>query len=145
MAVKYIPDGVHTITPYLTVSDSAALLEFIRRGLDNVTTIHEMKGPDGQVWHADLTIGDSHLMLGQARKPEDAMQSMLYLYVPDCDAAFKKALAAGGTLHSELQTQFYGDRHGCVKDPCGNQWWFATHVEDVSPEELAHRAKAARG
>jgi PhnB protein len=145
MTVKYIPDGVHTITPYLTVRDAAALLDFIRRGLDNVTTIHEMKGENGTVWHADLKIGDSHLMLGQAPKPEDATQSMLYLYVPDCDAAFSKALAAGGTVHSELQTQFYGDRHGAVKDPCGNQWWFATHVEDVPLAELERRAKAARG
>jgi PhnB protein len=145
MAIKYIPDGVHTITPFLTVSDAAALFDFILRGLDNVKTIHEMKGADGTIWHADLKIGDSHLMLGQARKPEDAVQSMLYLYVPDCDAAFRKALAAGGTVHSEVQTQFYGDRHGCVKDPCGNQWWFATHVEDVSPEELERRATVARG
>ena len=127
MAVKYIPDGVHTITPYLTVSDAAAVLDFIRRGLDSVTTINEMKGEDGTIWHADLKIGDSHLMLGH------------------CDAAFTKALSAGGTVHSEVQTQFYGDRHGCVKDSCGNQWWFATHVEDVSPQELERRAKAARG
>jgi len=145
VATKNIPDGVHTITPFLTVSDAAALLDFILRGLDDVKTIHEMKGADGTIWHADLKIGDSHLMLGQARKPEDAVHSMLYLYVPDCDAAFRKALAAGGTVHSELQTQFYGDRHGCVKDPCGNQWWFATHVEDVSQEELERRAKVARG
>jgi uncharacterized glyoxalase superfamily protein PhnB len=97
------------------------------------------------VWHADLKIGDSHLMLGQARSPADALQSMLYLYVTDCDAACSKALAAGGTLHSAVETQFYGDRHGCVKDAFGNQWWFATHVEDIAPAELERRAKAARG
>src|SRR4029434_3161322 len=76
MAIKYIPDGVHTITPYLTVSDAAALLDFILRGLDDVKTIHEMKGADGTIWHADLKIGDTHLMLGQARKPEDALHAM---------------------------------------------------------------------
>jgi len=143
MPVKPIPDGYRTVTPYLTVTDATALLEFMQKAFD-ARDVHAMKGPDGRVWHADLMIGDSHVMLGQARTPEEAMPAMLYLYVPDCDTAYRKALAAGAKSHSEPTTQFYGDRHGAVVDGCGNQWWLATHVEDVAPDELERRAKAAR-
>ena len=143
MAVQPIPEGYRTVTPYLTVSDASALLDFIQRAF-GATVVHAMKGPDGRIGHADVIIGDSHVMLGQAREAAQAMPSMLYLYLADCDAAYKQARAAGGTSISEPQTQFYGDRHGAVKDVCGNQWWLATHVEDVANEELERRAKAAR-
>jgi PhnB protein len=138
-----VPRGYHTVTPYLTVSDANALLEFLQKAFD-ATVVHAMKGPDGRIGHADVTIGDSHVMLGQARDAASATQAMLYLYVPDCDAWYRRALAAGSTSSSEPQTQFYGDRHGAVKDPWGNQWWLATHVEDVANDELERRAKAAR-
>lgn len=141
MAVKPIPDGYHTVTPYLTVNDAAALLDFVQRAF-GARVEHAMKGPDGRVAHADVVIGDSHVMLGQAGEAWKAMPANLYLYVPDCDAWFRRAVAAGGTPLQEPQTQFYGDRHGAIVDPCGNQWWIATHVEDVSNEELQRRAAA---
>ena len=142
MAVKPIPDGFHTITPYLTVSDANGLLDFIT-GAFGAKEAHVMRGPDGAIAHADLIVGDSHVMLGQAHGEWKTMPSQLYLYVPDCDAVYRKALAAGATSVQEPATQFYGDRHGCVKDLCGNLWWMATHVEDVSPEEMERRMKAA--
>ena len=97
--------------------------------------------PDGTVMHAEVKIGDSMVMLtdgGGDRKP---MPTVLYLYVTDADAMYKRALAAGAASVMEPVTQFYGDRHGGVRDPSGNVWWIATHVEDVSPEELAKRAE----
>lgn len=141
MAVKPIPEGFHTVTPYLTVDNASALLDFMKRAL-GATEFHVMRRPDGSVWHADVVIGNSHVMCGQVPDPSAAMTSMLYLYVPDADAMYRQALAAGATSISEPTTQFYGDRHGAVKDCCGNAWWFATHVEDVSPEELERRAAA---
>jgi PhnB protein len=143
MPVQPVPEGFHTVTPYLTVTDAAGLLDYLTRAFD-ARPVHVMKGPDGAVGHADVIIGTSHVMLGQARDAAQARASMLYLYVPDCDAAYQKAIAAGGTSITEPATQFYGDRHGAVKDAFGNQWWIATHVEDVAPEELERRAKAAR-
>ena len=144
MAVKPVPEGYHTITPYLTVSDASGLLDFITRAFD-ATHAHVMRGPDGRIGHADLMVGNSHVMLGQAHGEWQPMPSQLYLYVPNCDEAHRKALAAGGTSVQEPTTQFYGDRHGCVRDLCGNLWWLATHVEDVSEEEMGRRMKAAAG
>ena len=101
-----------------------------------------MKGPKGEIRHGDLIIGDSHVMLGEADGPWPPQPCSLYLYLADCDAVYKTALAAGGTSVQEPKTQFYGDRHGAVKDPCGNTWWIATHVEEVPPQEMARRAAA---
>jgi PhnB protein len=141
MPVNPVPAGFHTITPYLTVSDAAAMLDFLKRAFD-VKEDHVMRGPDGTIGHADVTIGDSHLMFGQARGEWKAMPAQLYLYLADADAAYQKALAAGATSVQEMQTQFYGDRHGCVKDCCDNLWWLAMHVEDVSNDEIQRRMKA---
>jgi PhnB protein len=143
MAVTPIPEGFHTITPYLTVTDASALLDFVKRAFD-AKEFHVMRGPDGAIRHADVMIGDSHIMMGQAGDQWTAMPAQVYLYLPDCDAAYKQALAAGGTSVQEPKTQFYGDRHGCVKDTNGNLWWVATHVEDVSNEEMERRMKAAQ-
>jgi uncharacterized glyoxalase superfamily protein PhnB len=138
-----VPAGYHTVTPYLTVADATELLDFVKRAFD-ASEVHVMKGPDGRVAHADVVIGTSHVMMGTARDASQQMPAMLYLYLPDCDAAYRKALAAGATSVSEPATQFYGDRHGAVRDACGNQWWLATHVEDVSAEEMERRMSAAR-
>ena len=142
MAVKPVPDTYSTVTPYLIVKGAAQLVDFLKRAF-GAKEVHLMKGPDGGVAHGDLLVGDSHVMLGEANGPWAPQPTSLYLYLPDCDATYKQALAAGGTSVQEPKTQFYGDRHGCVKDLCGNLWWLATHVEDVSPEEMGRRMKAA--
>jgi uncharacterized glyoxalase superfamily protein PhnB len=141
MAVKPVPEGHHTVTAYLLVDDADAQLEFLQRAFGaRITELH--KDPNGRVMHAEVLIGDSHVMLGQAGPEWKAMPAMVHLYVPDCDAMYQAALAAGATSVRELRTEFYGDRSGGVRDPNGNQWWIATHVEDVSSEEIARRAAA---
>ena len=140
MAVQPVPEGYHTITPYLVVNDANALLEFVTRAF-GATVSHAMRGPDGRVMHAEIVIGDSCVMLGEGG--EKSMPAMLYMYVKDCDALYQQALAAGGESIQPVTTQFYGDRSGAVRDCCGNQWWIATHVEDVSDEELQRRAAQA--
>lgn len=142
MTVKAIPDGYHTVTPYLLTNDATKVLDFAKRAFGaNETERHE--DDKGQVQHAAMRIGDSMVMLGQANDKFPAMQSMLHLYVPDVDAAYKRAIEAGGTSLREPTNEFYGDRSSGVADPAGNQWWIATHVEDVPPEEMERRAKAA--
>ena len=142
MPVKPIPEGYHTITPYLMVRDADASIEFYKRAFGAELPSPAMKGPDGKVAHAELKVGDSRLMIGaqmgKAPAPTDAMH--LYLYVPDADAVYKRALAAGAKSTVEMTDQFYGDRSGCVKDPDGHQWWIATHKEDLSQAELEKRS-----
>lgn len=141
MPVKPIPDGYHTVTPYLTVANAAELIDFLQRGFD-AKLKYAMKDEQGIVRHAELQIGDSIVMIGQARDQWVHKPGNFYLYVPDCDATYKNALAAGGKSVQEPETKFYGDRHGAVDDPAGDTWWISTHVEDVSPEEIDRRAKA---
>ena len=142
MPVNPVPDTYHTVTPYLVVKGASQLVDFITRAF-GAREVHLMKGTNCEVLHGDFTIGDSHQMLGEANGPWTPQPSAIYLYLPDCDATYKQALAAGGTSVQEPKTQFYGDRHGAVKDPCGNTWWIATHVEDVPPAELERRAAEA--
>jgi PhnB protein len=139
MAVKPIPEGYHSITPYLVVDDVARLIDFLKQAFGAVE-IHRMQRPDGLVGHAEVKIGDSMLMMGEAQGEWKPMPCALYLYVQNADAVYRQALTAGATSIMEPADQFYGDRHGGVKDPCGNQWWIATHIEDVSAEEIARRA-----
>jgi PhnB protein len=135
---KPVPDGYHTVTPYLVVEDAGRLIEFLTAAFGaKVRSSH--KRPDGKVAHAELGIGDSIIMLGSAQGDAKPMTTALYMYVPDCDALYRRALAAGGISIGEPKDQFYGDRHGGVKDPCGNTWWVATHIEDVSEQELMRR------
>lgn len=135
-----IPEGYTTITPYLCVVDAAGLIEFLKRAFA-AEVIVRMDGPDGSVMHAEVKIGDSMVMMGQV--PADrATRAMLHLYVADADTTYAKALAAGATSVRELADQFYGDRSGAVRDAFGNDWWIATHVEDVSPEEMKRRMAA---
>jgi PhnB protein len=142
MTVKPIPEGFHTVTPYLVVNDPAALIDFLKSAFD-AKEDHRSTAPDGRIMHAQVKVGDSMIMIGGAMKDWKAVPSVLYVYVPDCDATFKKALAAGGVLMMEVANQPYGDRHGGLLDPAGNTWWIATHVEDVSPDEISARMKAS--
>jgi PhnB protein len=136
--VKPVPDGYHTLTPYLTVTGVAKLIEFLKQAF-GATETYRMSRPDGSVGHAELKIGDSPVMLGEASEKWKARPSNLYMYVPDVDAAYRRAMDAGGISQMEPADQFYGDRNAGVEDPSGNYWWIGTHVEDVSPEELNRR------
>lgn len=140
MSVKPIPDGYHSLTPYLIVNGAAALIDFLIKAFDARET-YRTATPDGTVMHAEIRIGDSMMMLSEARPDLPPMPTMLYLYVEDTDALYKRAIEAGATSIAEPTNHFYGDRSGGVKDPSGNQWWIATHVEDVSAEEIARRAE----
>ncbi len=141
MAVKPIPEGYGTITPYLVVHGAHDLLDFVKRAFD-AEVVERMANPDGTIMHAAVRIGDSMVMMGEASGGFQAMPAMIHLYVPDADATYARALAAGATPVREVGDQFYGDRTGGVKDASGNQWWIATHKEDVSAEELHRRFEA---
>ena len=142
MAVKPIPDGYHTVTPYLVARDAEQLLTFMKAAF-GAKEVDITRHADGSIWHADVMIGDSHVMFSQASDRFPATSSAVYLYVPDTDATYRAALAAGATSTMEPADQFYGDRNAGVKDPQGNGWWIGTHVEDVTPEEMERRMKAA--
>jgi PhnB protein len=141
--VKPVPDGYHTVTPYLVVEDAGVLIDFLSRAF-GARTRYSHKGPDGKVAHAEMQIGDSIIMMGTARGDSKPLTMALYLYVPNCDELYRQAIAAGATSIREPQDQFYGDRHGGIKDPSGNSWWVATHIEDVSDQELERRMSAMR-
>jgi PhnB protein len=146
MPVKPIPDGYRSVTPYLIVSGAAAAIDFYARAL-GATERMRMTGPDGKVGHAEIMVGDSVLMLAD-EAPERGIRSPkalggagvhLLLYVEDVDTRFERAVAAGGRVVRPLADQFYGDRSGTLEDPFGHQWTLATHVEDVSDEEMRRR------
>jgi PhnB protein len=137
-----IPEGYGTVTPYLCVSDATKLIDFLKQAFD-AQLLFKMDGPGGRIMHAEMTIGDSRIMLGQPT-PGQETQAMIHLYVPDTDATYKRAIAAGGTSVREPADQFYGDRSGGVRDMFGNQWYIATHVEDVTPEEMDRRMAAMK-
>ncbi len=142
LAVKPIPDGYHTVTPYLTVQGVPKLIDFLKQAFE-AQEIERMTQPDGTIGHAEVRIGDSVVMMGEARDEWKPMPSGIYLYVNDTDAVYKRALQAGATSIMEPADQFYGDRSAGVKDSSGNHWWIATHKEDVPPAELKKRAQAA--
>ena len=139
--VKPIPDGHHTVTPYLVVEGVDKLIDFLKQAFDAVET-ERLPGPDGKVGHGEVRIGDSVVMMGEASGEWKPMPGMIYLYVNDTDATYKRALEAGATSVMEPADQFYGDRNAGVKDASGNMWWIATRKENVSPEELRKRAEA---
>lgn len=141
MAVKPIPDGYHTVTPYLIVSDVAGMVDFLEQVFD-VKEKEIMRQPDGSIMHAEVRVGNSPIMMGEATDDFAPMPSMLHVYLEDVDDAYQRALAAGATSLREPTDEFYGDRAAGVQDAFGNQWWMATHVEDVPPEELQRRAEA---
>lgn len=140
--VKPIPDGFHTITPYVIVDGAEKLIRFTKDAFGAQANHEPTRRPDGTIMHATLKIGDSMLMISDASEYAKASPVMLYLYVPNVDAAYQRALKAGATSVMEPADQFYGDRSAGVKDAAGNQWFFGTHIEDVSPAELEKRAAA---
>ena len=142
MAVKPIPDGYHSVTPYLTVSDLPRLVTFMEAAFDGKAG-EMVPDAQGQVRHAEVQIGDSKVMIGQENENWKARPSSLYLYVEDTHATYRKALDAGAKSIMAPATQFYGDINAGIEDPVGNWWWIATHVEDVPPEEMERRAKEA--
>jgi uncharacterized glyoxalase superfamily protein PhnB len=119
------------------------LIEFMKRAFGARQSM-SMANADGSIGHTEMKIGDSFIMLSDAREGNPPMPTSLYVYVEDVDAVYQRAVEAGGTVVMEVQTHFYGDRSGGVKDMCGNNWWIATHVEDMSDDELKRRHKEAR-
>jgi len=146
MAVKPIPDGYHSVTPYLIVDDAARAIEFYKKAFSAVELMR-MPAPGGKIGHAEIRVGDSPIMLAD-ESPEMGHRSArtlggspisLMVYVEDVDARVAQAVAAGGKLVRPVANQFYGDRTGGVDDPFGYHWYLATHVEDVPPEEMKKR------
>jgi len=142
MAVKPVPDGYHTVTPYLTVRGAAKVIEFLKQAFGAELSHEPVKRPDGSIMHAQVKIGDSPVMIAEENEMAKATASSLYLYVPNVDSVYQLAVKAGGAPIMEPSDMFYGDRGGAVKDPSGNNWFIATHKEDVAPQELAKRADA---
>jgi len=142
-----VPDGFHTVTPQLTLDNAAQAIDWYKKGL-GAEEVSRATGPDGKILHADLKIGDSHIMVndamagGKGPKAIGGSPASLWLYVEDCDALFNRAIAAGATAHGPmgaLQDQFWGDRSGTFMDPHGYQWTVATRKEDLTPEEIQQR------
>ena len=150
MAVKPIPEGYHSLTPYLAVEDAAKAIDFYKEAFGAEEHVR-MPSPDGKVAHAELQIGDSKLMLSDpfpqsnVRPPSErgGPTASIFMYVNDADATFEQAQKAGATVVAELEDMFWGDRFGTLSDPFGHVWSVATHKEDLSEEEMAERSKAA--
>ena len=148
--VKPIPDGYHNLTPYLIVDGAAKAIDFYKK-VFGASEKMRMPAPGGKVGHAELTLGDSMIMLADEHPEMDHRGPHAYkgaavslmVYVQDVDATVKTALASGAKVIRPVENQFYGDRMGTIEDPFGHQWYVATHVEDVPQEELAKRAAAA--
>ena len=146
MAVSPIPAGYHSVTPYLISADAAASIEFYKAAF-NATELMRLPGTGGKVMHAEVRIGDSAVMLSDESPEMNAKSPRSYggtpvslmVYVEDVDALFAQAIAAGGKQIRPVQDQFYGDRAGMLEDPSGHTWTLATHVEDLTPEEIAQR------
>ncbi len=149
--VRPIPEGYHSITPYLVVNDAAQAVEFYKKAF-GAELKEMMRGPDGKsVMHCELKIGDSIIMLSdefpmsscKSPKTLGGTTTNLMLYVDDVDAVFNRAVAAGAKSQMPVQDMFWGDRYGKLSDPFGHEWGLATHKEDVAPEEMQRRAQAA--
>jgi PhnB protein len=147
-SVKPIPEGYHSITPYLIISNAAEAIEFYKKAF-GAEEIFRMAGPDGKIGHAEIKIGNSIIMLGD-ECPEMSYRSVqtmggspvgLLIYLEDVDTAFQRAVDAGAKISRPLKDQFYGDRMGSVSDPFGFEWSLGTHIEDVAPEEMSRRVE----
>ena len=150
MAAKPIPEGYHTLTPYLVVEDTAKAIAFYKEAF-GAEEIMRMQAPDGSIGHAEIQIGDSRVMLSDpfpqssVRPPKErgGPTASIFVYVEDCDSTFDQATAAGAEVTVPLENMFWGDRFGSLTDPFGHVWSIATHIEDVPEAEMAERAKAA--
>jgi PhnB protein len=150
--VKPIPDGYHTATPYLIIKGAAAALDYYQKSFA-ATEIMRMPGPDGQIGHAEIQIGNSRIMLADECPQMDARSPKtiggtpvgIMLYVEDVDTVFNRAVANGGKAQRPVEDKFYGDRMGTLEDPFGHQWHIATHKEDLTPEEIGKRMAAMCG
>ncbi len=142
--VKPIPEGYHAVTPYLVVTNASGLITFLQNVLEATVTIKHVS-ESGAITHSEMKIGDSMVMLADATERTPPMPAMILVYVTDSDAAYKRAMKEGAVSLREPADQAYGDRTSGVKDSWGNQWWFATHIEDVSPEEMQRRLAAHSG
>jgi PhnB protein len=150
MPVKPIPEGYHTLTPYLAIDGAAEAIEYYTK-VFGAKERGRMLAPDGKIGHAELELGDSMLMVSDAvpqattRPPRElgGTTASVFMYVEDVDAVVQRAVDAGATITMEVADQFWGDRFGSIRDPFGHSWSIATHIEDVSPEEMTERAKAA--
>ncbi|PYX92732.1 MAG: glyoxalase [Acidobacteria bacterium] len=150
--VPHIPKGYNSITPYLVIKGASQAIDYYKK-VFGATEVFRMDTPDGKVAHAELKIGDSHVMLadenpkmGQGHTSAASIGASpvsLYLYIPDVDRIVERAVTAGAKVLKPVQDQFYGDRSGFIQDPFGHLWGIATHVEDVAPQEMAERAKKA--
>jgi PhnB protein len=147
---KPIPDGYHTVTPYIPVDGAADAIEYYKRAFGAKERMR-MNAPDGSIAHAEIEIGDS-LVIVSDPFPQSTVKSprslggtsaSIFLYVKDVDAVVKQAVEAGAEIVMQPQDQFWGDRFGTITDPFGHTWSVATHIEDVPPGEMAERAKAA--
>jgi PhnB protein len=151
MAVKAIPDGYHSITPYLIVRGAAKAIDYYKE-VFGATELMRMPDPSGKIGHAELKIGDSFIMLADEfpdmgyLSPEGrgGTPVSLMLYVPNVDATVEKAVEAGAKMVKAVADQFYGDRNGTLTDPFGHVWTISTHKEDVSPEEMKRRMAAMK-
>ena len=148
--VRAIPAGFHTVTPGLSVRGAAEAIEFYKRAF-GAQEVMRMPGTDGKtIMHAEVRVGNSHIFLADefpdmgCRSPQSlgGSTAALYLYVPDVDAAFKRAVEAGAQVKMPVMDMFWGDRFGRVADPFGHEWGLATHKEDLTPGEMAKRAVA---
>jgi PhnB protein len=141
MAAKPLPDGYHTLTPMLIVDGANSLMEFLKKAFGAEVRM-SMPMPDGRIAHAEMTIGDSAIMVSDATPEFPAMKVGVHIYVADVDTVYARALQAGARKKQDVQDQFYGDRSGSFYDPAGNLWSVATHVEDISDEEMERRMAA---
>lgn len=142
-SVQPIPEGYHTVTPFLLTNNATDLIEFIKKAFDGEID-YMMKSDDGKVRHSTVRIGDSLVMISDGTDQYESRPGMLHLYVEDVDAVYEQAIRAGATSLREPADQFYGDRSAGVEDDWGNQWWLATHIEDVSDKEMKKREKEYR-
>jgi len=136
--VEPIPDGYHSVAPYLMVQGVPGLIDFLREAFGADETLR-MPRPDGTIRHAEVRIGDSIVMMGEVSDPSQTMPASIHLYVEDADAVYQQALAAGAVSVTEMTSLVWGERGGRVRDHLGNIWWIQTQVEQVSQEEIAKR------